>query len=88
MSPFSRGTVTGGSRVDPAPKASGAFWEGDPNLLWGRSLEKQSRAARRAQELARSGAREIRGRKLEDEITRITGSETELYQVQKSTILW
>lgn len=44
--------------MDPAPKASGAFLEGDPNSLWGRSLEKQSRAARRAQEMARSGARE------------------------------
>jgi hypothetical protein len=51
--------------VDPAPKASGAFWEGDLNSLWGRSPEKQSRAVRRAQEMARSGAREIRGRRAE-----------------------
>jgi hypothetical protein len=67
MSPFSRGTLTGGSRADPAPKASGAFREGDPNSLWGRSLEKQSRAVRRAQEMARSGAREI-GQNAEHEI--------------------
>lgn len=47
--------------MDPAPKASGAFSEGDPNSFWGRSPEKQSRAVRRAQEMARSGARETRG---------------------------
>jgi hypothetical protein len=49
--------------VDPAPKASGAFREGDPHSFWGRSPEKQSRAVRRAQEMARSGAREIRARR-------------------------
>jgi len=47
--------------VDPAPKASGAFREGDSNSLWGRSPEKQKRAVRRAQGMDRSGAGETRG---------------------------
>jgi len=55
--------------VDPAPKASGAFQEGDPNSFWGRSPEKQSRAVRRAQEMARSGAREIRRTGIRERMT-------------------
>jgi len=56
MSPFSRGTLTGGSRRALLPRPAVHFMEGDPNLFWGRSPEKQNRAVRRAQEKARSGA--------------------------------